>query len=721
MTRIIRPRKTILNPDQIPMLTPESDWRTPKELPDLSKIDVVAIDTEEKDDGLANGRGPGWAFGSGYVSGVSAAWRAGKEMRSIFVPIAHPDSENFPKENVANWLKHIFDKCRVVFCNAAFDVGWCDTDLHVPPPRVIDDIGCMAFMIDENRRGERGVDSPYSLNGIAHWLGVEGKDESLLLDAAISYGFRGRTEVKKNMYRLPARYVGPYAEQDAVSTLLCREIMNGKIDDEDMRDAYQTEMDLVPLIHYMRKRGIRLDTDGAEALRDDLFKRRDELLAELSRRIPGRRDVTMGDIRSSNWLIQTFEAEGVEFRMEETDASKRYRKYGGGSSSDMKASFKKDWMRADPHWLPRFIAEAKQCHEAGSKFVEGYLLEFAHRGRIHASINQYMSEEGGTRSHRFSYADPPLQQMPSRPDPVEGWDLTEKIAKALRSVILPEEGELWFAPDYSQQEYRLIVHYASLLNCDKADDAVDKYNSDPKTDFHNLVVDLTGLTRRRAKDCNFAKAYGAGVPKFAIMTGMTLEEAGNVMGQYDREMPFVKQLNDKCSKSAQTRGFIRMIDGARSHFDSWEAAYLTKEERNRGWSEGRVMTPCRLDEARARAQDKHHPWFGKRLKRADAHKAMNRLIQGSAARQVKKAMVACWREKLYPMIQIHDELGFSVTDEKVGQHIGEIMREVIKLRVPMRVDEEYGSSWGDAKHSFAEAATAAGILPKPKAKRRSKK
>lgn len=711
MARVIRPRKMEMNPDQIPLITPNSAWKSPRELPDLSKTDVVAVDTEECDLGLAHGRGPGWALGAGHVSGVSAAWRLGDgSIKSIYAPISHPESDNFPKDKVADWVRHIFNNCRVVFCNAAFDIGWIDADLRVPPPSRVDDIGCMAFMIDENRRAERGVERAYSLDGIAHWLGVPGKDESLLLDAAISYGFRGRPEVKKNLWRIPARYVGPYAEQDAAATLTCWEIMNPRIDQDGMREAYQTEMDLVPLIHHMRKRGIRLDVDGAEQLKRDLFDRRDDLLAELSRRLPGRRDVTMHDIRSQAWLVRTFEAEGVQFRMAETDASRRASKWGGGGDSpEMRASFSKDWMRADKHWLPRMIAEAKQCHEAGDKFVQGYLLDFAHRGRIHATINQYMSEAGGTRSHRFSYADPPLQQMPSRPDPVDGWDITEKIAKALRGVIMPEEGELWFAPDYSQQEYRLIVHYASLLGCDKADEAVDKYVSDPRTDFHNLVVELTGLTRRRAKDCNFAKAYGAGIAKFALMTGMTQEEAAEVMGQYDTEMPFVRQLNEKCAKSAQSRGYVRLLDGARSHFDDWEAAYLTKEERSRGWSEQRPMYPCRLQEAEARTRDERHPWYGKRLRRAHGHKAMNRLTQGGAARQVKIAMVACWREKLYPLIQIHDELGFSLSSEKVSRQIAEIMRECVRLRVPMRVDEDCGLSWGDAKHSFAEAAKSAGL------------
>ena len=227
-------------------------------------------------------------------------------------------------------------------------------------------------------------------------------------------------------------------------------------------------------------------------------------------------------------------------------------------------------MRASQHPLPRAIAEAKQCHEAATKFVEGYLIRSLYNGRIHANINQYKTEDGGTRSHRFSYSDPPLQQMPSRPDPVETWKITEIIAQQLRMSFEPEEGELWFAPDYSQQEYRLIVHYAFLLECTKAEEAVAKYNKDPNTDFHNLVVDMTGLTRRRAKDVNFAKAYGAGVSKFALMTGMSLEEAAQVMGQYDGEMPFVKELNEQMDRLAHATGaeFDRLfLEGMIRHHD----------------------------------------------------------------------------------------------------------------------------------------------------------
>jgi DNA polymerase I-like protein with 3'-5' exonuclease and polymerase domains len=341
------------------------------------------------------------------------------------------------------------------------------------------------------------------------------------------------------------------------------------------------------------------------------------------------------------------------------------------------------------------------------KFVQSYLLDFSNHGRIHASINQWKYESGGTRSHRLSYADPPLQQAPSRGEAFDGWELTGENAKAYRNCFLPEDGELWYSPDYSQQEYRHIVADAEKLGLEKAEVAGDMYRNDPKTDFHNIVVTLTGLPRRHAKDCNFAKAFGAGVPKFATMINKPLAEAEEIMGTYDKELPFVKALGQRCEQLAQSRGWIKLFDGARCHFDLYEAGYLSKEERARGYAWNFRMAPCSLEEAQARQKqtigDHDHPWKGARLKRAFTHKAMNRRIQGNAARQMKLAMVVCGEAGHIPLLQMHDELSFSLTDPAIGEFVAETMRTVYKCSVPFLVDAEWGVTWGDAKHDHTTA------------------
>lgn len=699
--KIIRPRKQIMNPDQIPLITPDSAWVVPSELPDLSRINDIAIDTEDLDQGLIDGRGPGWAFKSkqsgGYLAGVSAAWREGGEVRSIYVPVAHPETNCIDMARAKKWVAHLYKRKagqRLIFCNAGFDLGWIKTEmgLALPDGKFIHDIGAQAMLIDENRSPKKGQESAYSLDAIAEWCGVEMKNEELLREAAAAYGYKGK-DVKRFIARLPARYVAPYAEQDARSTLLSFEHMIPTIDADEVTTAYELEMELIPVVHAMRERGVRVNEDRLWHLNDQLMNQHEVMLKKIYDITKQR--VSIDEIRQTEWLIKTCEMHGIDEYIKGMD-----------DEGNADTEFSKNWMRASQHELVRAIAEAKQCHEAATKFVKSYLIDSIYNGRIHANINQFKTEDGGTRSHRFSYSAPPLQQMPSRPDPVEGWLITEIIATAIRTAFEPEPGELWFAPDYSQQEYRLIVHYAFLMECAKAIDAVNMYNADPNTDFHNLVVALTGLTRRRAKDVNFAKAYGAGIKKFALMTGMSLQEAEAVMSQYDTEMPFVKELNEICERMAQERGYIRMIDKARSHFDDWEPRWLDREERRRGYAEHFMMGPCRWEDAMERVEQRGHPWYKKALRRADTRKAMNRLIQGSAARQMKKGMLMCFRAGYIAMLQMHDELAFSLKKESDGKIIGELLRNAIKISVPMRVDEEYGETWGTAKYKFAEARKA---------------
>lgn len=673
--------RAIITPGQEPLMPPSSDWVRPRELPDLHGIDEIGLDTEGVDNGLARGQGPGWAFKDGHVAGVGVAWRQGAEMHRIYAPVAHPDSDNFDKDAVARWVAHLFKAKRVVFFNAGYDIGWLHADMGVSVPPVIDDASCAAFLIDENRED-------LSLDGVCEWRGVPGKDLAELRAAARAYGYPEKDAVKI-IGKLPARYAAAYGSQDPASTLLLMEDLRLEMARQGLMRAYQTEMRLVPLTHAMRRRGIRINIDRAVAFQGRLQERVDRALRELSDNLHQR--VGIDEVRSHLWLNKTFSMESVPIGL-----------MRGG-----KASFDKDWMRRAKHWLPRLCAEVTQCTSMADKFIGNYLLDFAHNGRVHASVNQWLYEEGGTRSHRLSYSNPPLQQAPSRPEMFDGWPLTGENAKEYRACFEPEEGELWFSPDYSQQEYRHIVADADLLGLSKADEAAEEYRNNPKADFHNIVVTLTGLTRYFAKQCNFAKVYGAGVPKFATMIDKPVEEAAKTMGTYDKELPFVKQLSERCTSLADKRGYIKMYDGARSHFDLWEVSWLSYDERSRGFAEGYKMSACSIEEARERQKTTGHPWQGERIKRAFTHKAMNRRIQGNAARQMKEAMATCGDEGYVPLLQMHDELSFSfpptAAGRRSGERVEEIMRTTYLCSVPFLVDAEWGTTWGDAKHTHEQA------------------
>lgn len=653
------------NPDQKPFefMLPETTWVVPDILPDLRGTGVIACDTETRDDGLKYNRGPGWVYDAGHIAGISMASSKGE----VYVPVKHPDTENHDLDAVIRWTNdHLHGGDEIVFQNAPYDLGWMGSDWDITPPEKLHDTIAMAYMLDEQR-------FQYGLDALCEWMGIEGKDETALRDAANALGL----DPKGDLWRMPARYVGPYAEQDAVSTLALYNKMLPMIQAQNVWDAYRLECDLIPMIIAMRRNGVQIDVDKAHIVKQDLLDQRDEALAELTRHMSIGRDVTIKDVNSPGFLSKVFKDENIPVPNTEKG----------------NPSFQAEWMEKVDHWLPELCVRALRMNDAGEKFVGNYIMDFTHKGRLHAEIHQFRDGRGGTKTSRLAYSNPPLQQMPSR---------NPHIASAIRGLFLPEQGDVWGALDYSQQEYRLIVHFAYLAKCMGAEKAVEMYRTNPRTDFHQMAADMTKLPRRRAKDVNFAKAFGAGVKKFAVMTGMGLEEAESVMSQYDEELPFVKRLGEETQKVAGRRGYLTMLDGARARFDRWEPRWTNWDDPL--WTPQMPTAPCSLDEARKRVEDDTHVWKGK-LRRAFTHKSMNWLIQGSAARMTKLAMREIWRAGQTPLLQMHDELDFSFNDERIATQMQEIMEHTVELSVPVIVDAEFGPEWGTAKESGDYGAT----------------
>ena len=298
---------------QLPMFTPSSEWTPPSELPDLRRHAVVAVDYETRDDGLSAGRGPSWPQRAGHVAGVALAWPGG----SAYAPVRHPDTTCFPREAVARWLAdHEAAGVRFLYHNAHYDVGWARAEFGLRPGRVHDTM-CAAVMLDETRLS-------YSLDRLAADAGLAGKDEALLVEAMTAYGYPARGEGwKRNLWRLPARFVGPYAEADAVATLALHEAYAPRLEAEGTTAAYELEMDLVPCVHEMRWRGVRVDVDRAAQSAERLRDARDAALDELERHM-GReplRDVRgrlsrgskSGDMFTNRWLADQFDALGLTY------------------------------------------------------------------------------------------------------------------------------------------------------------------------------------------------------------------------------------------------------------------------------------------------------------------------------------------------------------------------------------------------------------------------
>jgi DNA polymerase I-like protein with 3'-5' exonuclease and polymerase domains len=665
------------------MKPPPEPWRSPSELPDLRRVGIIALDTETRDDGLRADRGSAWPWRGGYICGISVAWRDDSGIRGSYFPLRHPDSKNFECENVARWLKDLLASgVRIVTQNGLYDWGWLWADLGIamPPSKQLEEIGALATLIDENRFS-------YGLDKLCEWRGLPGKDTALLEEAVRAAGFKvsKKSPVQSYIWQLPAHLGGRYAERDPIATLALFENLNPILDQQGTRAAYRLDVGLLPMVHEMRRRGIRVDQSAAEQARDYCLQKRNAALTELSEQLGS--PVSMEEIASPIWKARTFDTHRISYpRTPKDNPSFRAGKTG--------------WMIAHPHWLPRLIATANKYQHAGSTFLEGHVLSHLIGDRIYGEINPHRSEEGGTKSFRFSYASPPLQQMPSR-DP--------ELGPLIRSVFLPEDGEIWCTVDCSQQEFRLLVHHAAQRNLSGAKAMAELYRTNPTTDIHDTVAERLKINRTTAKNVNYAKIYGAGLKKFAEMIGKPEAETRAIIAKYDAQLPFVPMLSRIAQQMAVRNGYTELYDGARRHWDLYEVPGIS----------GKGAGPCDLDEARRRAADPEHRWFGQLPQRYKTYTALNAQIQGDAARHTKLWMRAVWREGIVPLLQMHDGLELSVTTREQGELVAQLACEAVKLEVPMRAKITFGRNWGEAKYAWedltGESTPTPTTRPKPAA------
>ena len=620
---------------QIPLIQPESDWAAPSVLPSFDPYETLAVDLETRDPNL-HIKGPGWPTGDGAIIGIAIA----SDSWSGYLPICHDGGGNLDEELVLRWLKNTLEnhKGTLVFHNSLYDVGWLKV-YEIELKCDIRDTMFAAPLFDENRWS-------YSLNNLGQDFLAESKDETLLESASKAWG----VDKKSGMWALPAKYVGPYAEQDAVMTLKLWKIFKKRIETEGLQKIFNLECALIPLLIEMRWRGVRIDLDRTEQLSKELSQKEQQILVEFKRRFGI--DV---EIWSNASIEKAFKKNDIWYPHTEKGM----------------ASFQANWLESHEHELPKMLVAARKLNKARTTFIDGMILEHVDDdGLIHAEAHPLRNDGGGTVTGRFSYSNPNLQQVPAR-DP--------EIGKLIRSLFIPEEGAHWGAFDYSQQEPRITVHYASLLGLTGADEAVEAYSSQD-ADFHQIVADMANIPRKQAKDINLGLTYGMGKDKLIRELGLETDEAIALLNTYHDRVPFIRGLQDMCSRMATQRGYITTLGGRQCHFDLWEAVgYLHHEK----------QAPLPLQEAK----DK----YGDNLKRSFTYKALNRLIQGSAADMTKLAMLDLWKEGLVPHLQIHDELDFSVRSEEEAEIIIDRMVNCVELKVPLVVDYEKGQTWGDAK------------------------
>lgn len=628
-----------------PLFMVESDWTPPviTDLPDWTDCAILGLDIETRDTGIQNGLGIGVRFEGSFITGVSFCLDGNI---SYYLPVGHQnDPDTLDSEKVFAYL--IFQASRftgeVVGANIKYDLDYLADKGVVFPLATIRDIQITAPLINE-------LEYSYSLQAISERLGLDGKQDDLLIRAASDYG----VDPKSDMWRVPSRFVGPYAEMDAVLPVQIHREQMSLIKYHNLTDILDLESSLIVPLLNMTRRGVQIDIHKL-AWVDNWAKEEEQKAISQIANLTGHK-IGMGECGNPSVVVPLLESLDV---------------YTGFTN---KGKVRLDRESLEPFTdIPAipFLLRAKKFNKLSNTYVKGTIDHLTKKNRIHCTFNQMKSDNGGTITGRLSASDTNLQNQPAR-DP--------EIAPVWRSIYIPDS-EYFCCCDYSQQEPRLLVHYAEITK-DKwgkplrgAKDAGDRYRNDPNTDFHSMMADVTGLPRKQAKNIFLGMCYGMGGGKLCRSLGLPTEikdghygpyeaageEGEKMIDQFRINAPFAQAMSYRVKDRAKEAGSIRTLLGRRRNFPT---------------------------------NEKGESLF--------VHKALNALIQGSAADQTKKAMLELDRAGFALQLQVHDEVDLSIESVAQGMLVKEIMETCVSLKVPSKVDLEIGQNWGNVKEVECE-------------------
>jgi len=611
-----------------------SEWLPPNTFPDLSEAKEIAIDLETCDPNMEK-FGPGWPRNDGFIVGYAVAvdgWCG-------YYPIAHGGGGNLDKKIVESWITEIMLlPCPKIMHNAAYDLGWLWASGFKVEGKIFDTM-IAAGLVDENRFS-------YALNSLGFDLLKEVKSEEMLKQSALDWGLHP----KKQLWMLPANFVGSYGEQDAALTLKLWHHLEILLRQEEVESIFELETEILPILTRMTFKGIRFDREAAKKLIVDLQKKEKKLMSYIRKEsgLPV-------DLWAAVSIAKAFDELGIDYPKTEKGAP----------------SFTKSFLESCEHPIAKAIVEAREINKTHNTFLTPYLDASEATGRIHSHVSQLRGETGGTVTGRLSMNQPNLQQVPAR-HPV--------IGPMVRGLFLPEEGQFWSALDFSAQEPRLLIHFSTRLKLSGADKMAEAYRTDPDTDFHQIVADVAGITRKEAKTIGLGISYGMGKSKLALALDLQLDEATELIEQFHAKVPFLKGMISAVQKKINhpaSGGSIRTLLGRKCRFPLYEPV---------AWGLNKALP---YEEAVA----KHGP----ALRRAYTYKGLNKLLQGSGADMVKQAMVELHRAGFNILLSVHDEIALSVDTREEAEAAALIMRDCVELEVPSKVDVEVGPSWGSAE------------------------
>jgi len=657
---------------------------------DLTDIDIVAIDLETSDPNLKT-KGLGAVRKDGFVTGIAIATKK----QTFYFPLAHAMTDNLPVKETWDYLNtNLFQNknIRKVFHNAIYDVCWIRSSTGEMLKGELLDTMIAASVIDETRM-------KYSLDAISKIYLNETKYKYDLTDKVKAWSDGVIQDPMTNMEKLPYSLVKDYAEQDVNLTLKLWNIFEKKLDevlytqyeeDEEgkklknkngeyiiiaektSRNIFELETKLFPCLVDMKFKGVKIDVEKARAFGKRLGKVKTNIINYIERR--------------TGIKIEMWAASSIKYLLDNQKIT-NYKKTKAGLPQ-----LPKDYLSTHKNRFLRLIAKARNFDKTQNTFIEG-LLGFVHEGRIHADINQIRSDQGGTVTGRFSMSNPNLQQIPSK-----GF-----IGKKMRELFIPEDGCEWGSFDYSQQEPRIVVHYALKLGLPGTDTLKNEFDK-KDADFHQIVADMAHISRTMAKTINLGLFYGMGKIKLASELGLDRPKANKLFADYHAKVPFVKQLSIDLINFAEENKLLYTLEDRFCRFNKWETRdrkwnntinrydtvdILEKEVAKKYYTDERLKKGYVADPTYEHFEDFYKPAF--------TYKALNRLIQGSAADMTKKAMVNLYEKGILPQIQIHDELCLSIDSKETAEIVKDTMKNAILLEVNNKVNYKHGKNWGSIK------------------------
>lgn len=445
---------------------------------------------------------------------------------------------------------------------------------------------------------------------------------------------------QKNMRDLPPGDVYEYACEDADVTLRLKNALHDELVRNDAIQLFEeVEMPLVRVLAAMELTGVRIDT---ETLREtsELFTLRMNKLEEEVFALAG---------ESFNLSSPKQVGEILFDKLKIDERAKRTKTGQYVTSEEVLEKLR------PRHEIVDRILNYRGLKKLTSTYVDSLpTLINPSTGKIHTSFNQTVTSTG-----RLSSSNPNLQNIPVRGDD----------GKEIRKAFIPEPGCTFFSADYSQIELRIMAHLSGDKHMIEAFlEGDDIHASTAAKIYHKPIGDVTRDERRKAKTANFGIIYGISVFGLAERLNVPRSEARELIDGYFATYPRVREYMDESIERARRQGYIETLLRRRRYLpdiNSRNAIVRGYAERN----------------------------------------AINAPIQGSAADIIKIAMVRIYNRFISEnlrstmMLQVHDELNFSVVPEEreiVEQIVIHEMENAYSLSVPLKADCGWGANWLEA-------------------------